>query len=93
VDVPRLNGLAACPDYDALTDAEHAAVLDASELLDELRLQGYGFALARDGALGVRPPVGADTAMRARIAALAPAVVYVLRLERRADDAPAGGAE
>ena len=77
------------PDYDDLTDAEHVAVLDAAELLDELRPDGYGFALARDGTLRVTPPAGAaDTDTRGRIAALVPAVAYVLRLERWADPLP-----
>jgi non-specific serine/threonine protein kinase len=47
VDVPGLSRLRVGPDYDTLTHGEHAAVLDASELLDGLRPAGYGFALAR----------------------------------------------
>jgi hypothetical protein len=86
--VDLLTRLRSLPDYDVLTDAEHAAVLDASELLDELRPRGYVFALARDGTLRVAPPAGADKEARGRIAALAPAVVYVLRLERWADPLP-----
>ena len=82
MDVPNLTRLRACPDYDALTDAEHAAVLDASELLDELRPLGYSFALAGSRMLRVTPPVAADTAAKARIAALAAAIIYVLQLER-----------
>jgi hypothetical protein len=91
VDVPDLSRLRAGPDYDALTDGEHAAVLDASELLDGLRLAGYGFALARDGTLIVAPPAGArpEEGARPRVAALAPALGYVLRLERWADPLPA----
>ena len=89
MDVLGLTRLRECPDYDDLTDAEHAAVLDASELLDAFRPQGYGFTLTRSGALRVAPPAGADKEARARIAALAPALAYVLRLERWADPLPA----
>jgi hypothetical protein len=91
VDVPDLSRLRAGPDDDALTDGEHAAVLDASELLDGLRPAKYGFALARDGTLTVTPPAGArpDGGARARIAALAPALGYLLRLERWTDPLPA----
>jgi hypothetical protein len=88
VDVLGLTRLRACPDYDDLTDAEHGAVLDARELLDELRPQGYGVTLARTGTLRVVPPAGADKEARSRIAALAPALAYVLRLERWADPLP-----
>ena len=69
MDVLGLTRLRECPDYDDLTDAEHAAVLDASELLDALRPQGYGFTLTRSGALKVAPPAGADKEARSRIAA------------------------
>ena len=86
MDVSGLTRLRAGPAYDDLTDAEHGAVLDAAELLDELRPQGYGFTLLRSGPLQVAPPVGADKEAKARIAALAPALAYVLRLE--ADAAP-----
>jgi hypothetical protein len=86
MDVPGLTRLRACPAYDDLTAVEHVAVLDAAELLDELRPQGYGFTLLRSGPLRVAPPVGADKEAKARIAALAPALAYVLRLE--ADAAP-----
>ena len=89
MDVLGLTRLRECPDYDDLTDAEHAAVLDASELLDAFRPQGYGFTLTRSGALRVAPPAGADKEARSRIAALAPALAYVLRLERWADPLPA----
>jgi hypothetical protein len=88
VDLPGLTRLRACPDYDDLTDAEHAAVLDASELLDELRPKGYSVTLARTGTLQVKPPSGADKETKARIAALVPALAYVLRLERWADPLP-----
>jgi hypothetical protein len=88
VDVPGLTRLRACPDYDDLTDAEHVAVLDASELLDALRSQGYGFTLTRTGTLRVAPPAGTDKEARQRIAALVPALAYVLRLERWADPLP-----
>jgi hypothetical protein len=71
-----------------MTDAEHAAALDASELLDELRPRGYAFALAGNGTLRVAPPAGADKEEGGRIAALAPAGGYVLRLERWADPLP-----
>ena len=86
MDVPGLTRLRACPAYDDLRAVEHVAVLDAAELLDELRPQGYGFTLLRSGPLRVAPPVGADKEAKARIAALAPALAYVLRLE--ADAAP-----
>ena len=78
------------PDYDDLTDAEHVAVLDAAELLDELRPDGYAFALARDGTLLVTPPArgAAERDTRRRIAALAPPAAYVLQLERWADPLP-----
>jgi hypothetical protein len=89
VDLPGLTRLRACPDYDDLTEVEHSAVLDARELLDELRPQGYGVTLARTGALRVVPPAGADKEARSRIAALVPALAYVLRLERWADPLPA----
>ena len=92
MDLPGLltdrTRLRAHPDYDDLTDAEHVAVLDAAELLDELRPDGYAFAQARDGTLLVTPPAGADKETRGRIAALASAVAYVLRLERWADPLP-----
>jgi hypothetical protein len=88
VDVPGLTRLRACPDYDDLTDAEHAAVLDAADLLAELRAQGYGVVLARTGTLQVKPPAGADKETRGRIAALVPALAYVLRLERWTDPLP-----
>ena len=88
MDVPGLTRLRACPDYDDLTDAEHGAVLDAADLLDELRPLGYGFTLLRRGPLQVTPPAGADKEAKARIAALAPALAYVLRLERWADPLP-----
>jgi hypothetical protein len=88
VDVLGLTRLRECPDYDDLTDAEHVAVLDASELLDELRLQGYGFTLTRSGALKVAPPAGADKEAKARIATLVPALAYVLRLERWTEPLP-----
>jgi hypothetical protein len=83
----RLRGLPR-PEYDALSDAEHLAVLDAAELLDELRPLGYRFAPGARGALEVRPPAGADKEARARVAALAGAVVYVLRLEAGATPLP-----
>jgi hypothetical protein len=91
MDLPDLSRLRAGPDCDALTHAERAAVLDASELLDGLRPAGYGFALARDGTLTVTPPAGArpDGGARSRVAALAPVLGYALRLERRADPLPA----
>jgi hypothetical protein len=91
VDVPDLSRLRAGPDDDALTRDEHAAVVDAAELLDALRAARYGFALARDGTMSITPPAGArpDEGVRPRIAALAPALGYVLRLERRADSLPA----
>src|SRR5262245_790654 len=91
VDVPGLTPLRAGLDGDALTDGEHAAVLDAAALLDALRPAGYGFALARDGTLTVRPPAGTrpDEGVRSRVAALAPALGYVLRLEQRAAPLPA----
>ena len=98
MDVLGLTRLRDCPDYDDLTDAEHVAVLDARELLDELRPQGYCVTLARTGTLRVVPPAGADKEVRSRIAALAPALAYVLRLERWTDPLPdacracAGGA-
>ena len=79
MDVPGLTRLRAGPAYDDLTDAEHVAVLDASELLDELRRQGYGFTLLGRGALKVAPPAGAAKEAKARIAAPAPALAYVLR--------------
>ncbi len=88
MDVPGLTRLRACADYDDLTDAEHVAVLDAADLLDELRPLGYGFTLLRRGPLQVTPPAGADKEAKARIAALAPALAYVLRLERWADPLP-----
>ena len=88
MDVLGLIRLRDGPDYDDLTDAEHVAVLDARELLDELRPQGYGVTLARTGTLRVVPPAGADKEVRSRIAALAPALAYVLRLERWADTLP-----
>ena len=90
MDVPGLTPLRAGLDRDALTDGEHAAVVDAAALLDSLRAAGYGFALARDGTLTVRPPAGArpDEGVRSQVAALAPALGYVLRLERRADPLP-----
>jgi hypothetical protein len=88
VDVPGLTRLQACPAYDDLTAAEHVAVLDAGELLDELRPQGYGFTLLRRGALTVAPPAGADKEAKARLAALVPALAYVLRLERWTDPLP-----
>ena len=70
--------------YDSLSAEEHVAVLDASELLDALRPRGYGFALAADGSLKVRPPAPpatVDPATRARVVTLADAVVFVLRAE------------
>ena len=88
MDVPGLTRLRDGPDYDDLTDAEHVAVLDARELLDELRPQGYGFTLLRGGPLRVAPPAGADKEAKARIAALAPALAYVLRLEAGAAPLP-----
>jgi hypothetical protein len=80
-DLPR-------PEYDGLSDAEHLAVLDAADLLDELRPLGYRFAPGERGALEVRPPAGADKETRARVAALAGAVVYVLRIEAEATPLP-----
>ena len=77
-----------CPEYDGLSDAEHLAVLDAADLLDELRPLGYRFALGAGGALEVRPPAGADKETRARVAVLAGAVVYVLRIEAGAAPLP-----
>jgi hypothetical protein len=85
----RLRALAAtAADYDGLSDAEHAAVLDAGELLDALRPRGYGFAVTEAGVLKVRPPRPAGTAApgavehaRRRVAGLASAIVYVLRVE------------
>jgi hypothetical protein len=74
--------------YDSLTDAEHVAVLDASELLDELRPLGYGFALRPDGTLKVSPPPAADKDTRERVVALGGALVYVLRIEASAESLP-----
>ena len=54
-----------------------------------MRPLGYGFALLRHGPLRVTPPAGADKVAKARIAALVPALAYVLRLERWADPLPA----
>jgi hypothetical protein len=77
----RLRGY---PDYDGLSEPERVAVLDAADLLDELRPKGYRFAPGPDGTLRVRPPAGADKEARARVAALAGALLYVLRAEAEA---------
>jgi uncharacterized Zn finger protein (UPF0148 family) len=76
------------PEDDGLSDAEHLAVLDAADLLDELRPLGYGFSLGPGGALEVRPPAGADKETRTRVASLAGAVVSVLRIEAGATPLP-----
>ena len=83
----------ALADYDSLTDAEHLAVLDASELLDALRAHGYRFWV--DGeVLAVEPPAEpgqkapAPKDVREQLTTLAGAVVFVLRAEAVATPLP-----
>ena len=46
------------PEYDNPADVEHLAVLDAADLLDALRPEGYDFTVGEGGALRARPPAG-----------------------------------
>jgi hypothetical protein len=91
MELTRLRALAPA-DHDSLTDAEHLAVLDAADLLDELRAGGYAFALTAQGRTRATTPDGAPPPkdVAGRVAALAGAIVYVLRIEAQADPLPDG---